>query len=556
MSNQLTNSSPFDALRGNGADERATNNNPVRTELVEGQTKSNNSYNPDVLTCLANLSNDEVFTPPELVNKMLDLLPAELWQNKEAKFLDPVTKSGVFIREIAKRLNEGLKHQIPDQQTRINHIFTQQLFGIAITELTSLLARRSVYCSKIANGKYSICNSFSNSQGNIRYHAIKHTWQKGKCKFCGASQEVYDRAETLESHAYAFIHTDKPSSIFGKDMKFDVIIGNPPYQLNDGGGTGSSAIPIYQKFIQQAKKLNPQYLSMIVPARWFSGGRGLDEFRDEMLNDKQIRVLHDYPNSDDCFHGVNIEGGVCYFLWDKDNEGLCKIYAHSGDSIISESERPLLENNSDTFIRFNEAIPILQKISKLKETSFANIISANDPFGFDMREDNSYKRIKPDFKTTSFPNSVNFYYNGWKRDGLGHTERTQIRKNTGLIDSYKVYISKAYGMSGGIPSQVINQPILGEPNSCCTETYLLIGPLSNSVESERIAGYMRTRFFRFLVLLIKNTQNAMKKVYSFVPMQDFSEDWSDKKLYAKYGLTQEEIAFIESMIRPMEPADE
>lgn len=514
------------------------------------------NHNPDVLSCLANLSNDEVFTPPELVNQMLDLLPAELWQNKEAKFLDPVTKSGVFLREIAKRLNVGLAEQIPDQQTRINHIFTQQLYGIAITELTSLLARRSVYCSKHANGQYSICDAFTTPQGNIVFNRTRHTWHQDKCKYCGASQSEYDRDESLETHAYQFIHTEKPQNLFGKNMKFDVIIGNPPYQLNDGGGTGSSAIPIYQKFIQQAKKLNPRYLSMIVPARWFSGGRGLDEFRDEMLNDKRIRVLHDYPNSDDCFSGVNIEGGVCYFLWDRDNEGLCKIYSHAGDNIISESERLLLENGSDTFIRFNEAIPVLQKIKKFEEQSFADFISANDPFGFDMREDKSYKRVKPSYKITSFPDSVKFYYNGWKREGLGHIKRTQIRKNVDLVGSHKVYISKAYGMSGGIPSQVINQPILGEPNTCCTETYLLIGPTRDKNESECIANYMTTRFFRFLVLLIKNTQNAMKKVYSFVPMQDFSEPWSDEKLYAKYGLTQEEINFIESMVRPMELKDE
>ena len=301
------------------------------------------NYNPDVLTCLANLSNDEVFTPPELVNQILDMLPSDLWQNQTAKFLDPVTKSGVFLREIAKRLNAGLAEQIPDQQTRLNHIFKNQLYGIAITELTSLLARRSVYCSKKANSQLSICTEFDNGQGNILFDRIQHTWQSRKCIYCGASQEVYSRSDDLESHAYQFIHTDKPQDFFGTDMKFDVIVGNPPYQLNDGGGTGSSAIPIYHKFIQQAKKLKPRYLYMIIPARWFTGGRGVDDFRAEMLNDKRIKEIHDFPNASDCFPGVEIKGGVCYFLWDKAYSGKCKVHTHRGNEIASVDERNLLE---------------------------------------------------------------------------------------------------------------------------------------------------------------------------------------------------------------------
>lgn len=511
-------------------------------------------YNPDVLSCLANLSNDEVFTPPELVNKMLDCLPAELWQNKEAKFLDPVTKSGVFLREIAKRLNDGLKTQIPDQQTRINHIFTQQLYGIAITELTSLLARRSVYCSKTANGQYSICDSFKNPQGNIRYKAIKHTWVSGKCKFCGASQEVYDRDTTLESHAYEFIHTENPSSIFGNNMKFDVIIGNPPYQLSDGGN-GASAYSIYPKFVEQSIKLNPRFLSMIIPSRWFAGGgRGLPEFRSKMLNDSRIRVIHDYLNASDCFPGVEIKGGVNYFLWDRDNKGLCNVHTHFSKDVISSAERQLLENGADTFIRYNDAISILKKVQLKKENTFSNFVSANDPFGFDVKQENSMKRVKPKFSLLKSNDSIPFYYNGWRRDGIGYIEKSNVRKNTDLLDKHKIFVPKAIG-SGDIKTDLI-KPIVPLNNSCCSETYIAVGPFETEKMVNNVLSYIETKFFHFLVSLKKNTQEARRNVYEFVPTQDFNESWTDEKLYKKYNLTTEEIEFIESMIRPMELADE
>lgn len=365
------------------------------------------NYNPDVLSCLANLSNDEVFTPPGLVNDILDMLPKELWEDPNAKFLDPVSKSGVFLREMAKRLMKGLESKIPDKQERINHIFSKQLYGIAITELTSLLSRRSVYCSKTANGKYSICETFTTEQGNIYYKRMQHTWVNGKCKYCGANQKEYDREDALETYAYNFIHTENPEKIF--NMKFDVIVGNPPYQLSDGG-FGASAKPIYHKFVLQAIKLNPRFISMIIPARWFAGGRvgELTDFREKMLQDKRLRVIHDFQDARDCFPGVEIKGGVNYFLWDRDNEGPCKVCTHSGNSIVSESERFLLEEGTSTFIRYNEAIPILRKVKIKEENSFSDIVSANDPFGFDVRVEGTMKRVKPKYKSKDFDGAVKF----------------------------------------------------------------------------------------------------------------------------------------------------
>jgi len=494
------------------------------------------NYNPDVLSCLANLSNDEVFTPPSLVNQILDLLPQELWSNSEAKFLDPVCKSGVFLREIGKRLLVGLEPDFPDLQERINHIYQHQLFGLAITELTGLLSRRSVYCSKVANGKYSICETFEDEQGNIIYHRVEHNWKKGKCVFCGASQEVYERDDVLETYAYQFIHSENPESFFN-NMKFDVIIGNPPYQLSDGGAK-ASAIPLYHKFVQQAKKLNPRFLTMIIPSRWFAGGRGLDKFREEMLNDNCLRKIVDFPNSTECFPGVDLSGGVCYFLWDRDNNGDCEI-----TSIIegksSRMTRPLLENGLDTFIRYNEAISILNKVFTFKEESFIKYVSSQKPFGL---------RTYAKGKTSYFPDSVRLYGS----TGITYILQEEIISNKDWLDRYKVYISRAYGERISSSYWVIGKPFLGEPQTCCSETYLVIGTYETEKEATNVISYIRTRFFRFLVLLKKNTQDAPQKVYSFVPIQDFSESWTDEKLYKKYGLTNEEIAFIESMVRSME----
>lgn len=503
--------------------------------------KNKTLHTPDVLSCLSNLSNDEVFTSPEVANNMLDLVPQELFSDPNAKFLDPACKTGVFLREIAKRLIVGLKDKIPDLNKRIDHIFHNQLYGIAITELTSLLSRRSLYCSKYPNGEYSISH-FDTAEGNIRFRRISHEWVGGKCKFCGASEAQWKRDEGKETHAYEFIHTDSPESIF--NMKFDLIISNPPYQLSDGGGTGSSAMPIYQYFVEQAIKLRPRYLTMIIPARWFSGGRGVDSFREQMLNDGRIRKIEDYVKSDDCFNGVSIAGGVCFFLWDRDNKGLCNVTTHRADGGVSVTERKLLEDGLDTFIRYPEFISIYEKVRALHEKSFMSLISANDPYGFDRRVENSYLRIKPKYALKHFDDSIAFYYNGWRKDGLGYVRREDIRKGIEWIDKVKIFMPKACGdhISAFIP--VVP--------SVSTETYLTIGPFKNSEEAENVLKYMKTKFFFSMLSIIKISQNTMRGNYRLIPMQDFTKPWTDEELYKKYNLSQEEINFIESMIKPME----
>ncbi len=492
----------------------------------------NKVYNPDVLSCLANLSNDEVFTPPEIVNQMLDMLPQELFQNPDTTFLDPACKTGVFLREIAKRLIKGLEPQFPDLQERIDHIFHKQLFGIAITELTSLLSRRGVYCSKYPNSEFSVSH-FDTAEGNIRYKRIPHTWKDGRCLYCGASQKEYDRGEALESHAYEFIHTITPEKLF--DMKFDVIIGNPPYQLSDGGN-GASAKPIYHLFVEQAKKLKPRYLSMIIPARWYAGGKGLDTFRNSMLTDDRLRIIHDFVDASDCFTGVEIKGGVCYFLWDRDYHGDCTICSHSGNKVVSKMKRPLLENNCDTFIRYNDAIQILHKIRQFGEKTFDNLVSPRKPFG-----------LATDFRNYAKNKDMIHSLKIYAQKDTGYISPNQIEKNKEWINLWKVYVPEAIG-SGNMETDVV-KPLLGEPNTVCSETYVVVNPTNEKQIAENIISYINTKFFHFLLGLKKITQHTTSKTYSFIPIQNFTKSLTDKNLYDKYELTNDEISFIENMIK-------
>ena len=498
----------------------------------------NTIYNPDVLSCIANLSNDEVFTPPEVANAMLDMLPQELFSDPNATFLDPACKSGVFLREIAKRLLIGLADQIPDLQARVDHIFQKQLFGIAITELTSLLSRRSLYCSKYPNSKYSV-STFDDVQGNVRFKNTPHRWSGGKCVFCGASESEYGgkKREGMETHAYEFIHTIKPQEIW--KMKFDVIIGNPPYQLSDSGH-GVSAKPIYHLFVKQAKKLQPRFLTMIIPARWYAGGKGLDEFRNEMLKDAHLRKLVDFENSDELFSGVDIAGGICYFLWDRDNKGLCEVINHYDGQPVS-TQRELDEY--DTFIRHGKAISILHKVEKLRKeehlSTLDSRISARKPFGLPT----NYSPV-----TNGIP--------CWfiQRIGLKYAKSEDVNDPNGYLNKWKVLIPPApiagqTDFSKPVGFYYPGNTRISKPGECCTESWLVAGTFATEAEAESYRTYLFTKTVRFLLLQTVVSQHVTKKNFCFVPdLGTYKGTYSDDQLRELWSITEEEWQFIDSKI--------
>lgn len=522
-------------------------------------------HNPDVLTCIANLSNDEVFTPPELANQMLDTVAdawaadhdgASIWENPDVTFLDPFTKSGVFLREITRRLTDGLAEQIPDLQARVDHILTKQVFGIGITQLTALLARRSLYCSKDATGEHSIAKSFDRDWGNVWFERTEHTWAGEKCAYCGASKKEHDRDEALETHAYAFIHNKNPQALlrnmFGADLQFDVIIGNPPYQLSTGssGGAGVQAKPLYNLFVDSAKQLDPRFLVLVTPSRWFSGGMGLDFYRESMLKDSRLRIIEDFPDSNDVFPGTQIKGGVSYWLWDRESPGPVRVSTHDKGKIVSSLVRPLREPGVDVFIRYNEGVSILRKVANREapgsvtlslpeDRQFKRLVSSIGAFGLDSTFKGSSKKAADE--------DLKVYRNG----GVGYLPRPSLKKELHVVDNWKVFIPRAGSGSDAFPHSILGRPFVGEPGSISSWTYMYMGPFDSPQIAANVISYVQTRLFRFLVLLHKPSQDATPRVYTFVPLQDFSRPWTDADLYEKYGLTDEEIAFIESMVRPM-----
>ena len=534
-------------------------------------------HNPDVLTCIANLSNDEVFTPPEFANQMLDSLEqawaesndgASIWADPNVTFLDPFTKSGVFLREITRRLTIGLESQISGLEERVDHILTKQVFGVGITRLTALLARRSVYCSKDATGEHSIARSFDRDWGNIWFERTEHTWAgrkkarrvhpltgeeevveqegTGRCMFCGASEAEYGRDSSLESHAYALIHTNdikaRIGELFGADMQFDVIIGNPPYQLSDGG-FGTSAAPIYQLFVEKALELDPRYGVFVTPSRWFAGGKGLDAYRERMLGDHRMRDIVDYPKLYEAFPGVKIRGGVSYFLWDRDYDGPCTIQTMWDGKPVGEPVARYLDA-FDVLVRWNSAVPILEKVRAKGEPTLDAQVSSGKPFGLRTF-------VHGSATAEGLKEPVKLF--GSRK--VSWIERERIEANSAWIDQWKVLMTAVQGTSAAVETKFLSRPIVAGPGTACTETYIVAGRFDTIDNANRMAQFLRTRFVRFLVSLRKSTQHATRDVYAFVPAVPLDREWTDESLYLRYGLTDEEIAFIESQVASHDVAD-
>ncbi len=510
--------------------------------------------NPDVLTCIANLSNDEVFTPPEFANRMLDTLAdawatgnngADIWADSKVRFLDPCTKSGVFLREIATRLIAGLAAEIPDLQARVDHILTKQVFGIGITRLTSLLARRSLYCSKFATGPHSVANGFASDDGNVWFERVEHEWGGLKCKFCSAPRNLFDRGPEVENYAYAFIHSDDIKAhlqaLFGGDMQFDVVIGNPPYQMAGGAG-GTSDSSIYHLFVEQAIRLEPSYLSMVVPSRWMAGGRGMDDFRADMLSSGKLSHIVDYPVSKDVFPGVEVKGGIGYFLWEKSHTGQTSVTTIRGRETVGPVLRDLGE--FDVFVRDPRAIEILHAVQKLAEPSMTEIVTGDTPFGIATNFEG--------YRDNRKAGDVELHLVKQGKRLVGYMKKTEIKKNAQLIDRWKVFAPKA-GSDGGqkIPDVVLGKPLVVAPGSVCTQTFIAFW-LDSEAEAKSLNSYYSTKFFRFLVSLRKITQDALKGTYTWVPQQSWDRVWTDGELYQKYGLTDDQIAYVEEVIKPMD----
>lgn len=522
--------------------------------------------NFDILETITNVGNDEVFTPIKVCNKVLDMLPIEVWSNPDYKWLNPVDKNGVFHREIALRLDHGLSGWQPDLIKRRMHILQNMLFSIGLTKFTSEVARRTLYYCSVANRSddglrdkdghsingYAIGNGdwFNDFEGNIKKPITKHQFKKGKCVFCGIREDSkYNDQKQIEHYAYEFIHkkqllTHLQERFFNGDnnMKFDIIIGNPPYQLNDNASS-NSASPIYHKFVQQAISLNPRFVSMIIPSRWMAGGKGLDDFRMVFLGDKRIAKLVDFTNAKEVFPNLSIAGGVCYFLWDINKKDKFAEIENYKNGKILKSRRNL--DDYDVFVRDNEAISILEKIRLSKNfVSLSSIISSRNPFGVASNIHGS--------EVMSKNNDLTVY----SSKGVGYLARENVSLDNEYIDNYKVMISKTSSEHANEPDSNGQFKVLSvirflNKGEICTDSYLINNNILGKEECLSLINYLKTRFVRFLLLQSLTSVSMSKQTFRFVPIVDFSLTWTDEKLFKLYNFDQSEINYILSIVKEM-----
>lgn len=492
---------------------------------------------PDILDCLAQLSNDQVPTPPKLARLMLDELPEHVWREPEYKWLDPGMKSGVFLREVASRLLTGLEQWEPDFEKRREHILQNMLYGAPITEMMGHVSRRSVYCSRNASGEHSLVR-FETDDGNFPFVYTQHDIRGDRCRHCNAPAAL-ERGPSRENYAYAFLHGTYPTKEMA-DMKFDVIVGNPPYQIDSDGNTRT--MPIYQKFVAQAKSMEPRYVLMITPSRWFTGGLGLDTYRSNMLADRRIRRLVDYRVEKDAFPGVNINGGVSYFLWDREHNGPCSVSHIPPGGKEGPVEQRYLDE-FDLLVRQNEAVHILRKVRSKGEATLDSRVSAQKPFEF-------HTNFHGAETGRGIQEPILMHGSGRK----SWVERSAITKNQGWIDEWKVLLAAASDGNEVLPLPIWDMavgPFVAGPGEICSGSYLVIGPTETKAAAENLALYLRTRFARFLVSLRKGAQHNTSDRFAFVPDLPMDRVWADDELYKRYGITRNEIAFIESEIKEM-----
>lgn len=496
---------------------------------------------PDILDVIAALSSDAIPTPPVLARALLDTLPDDVWSNSDYRWLDPATKSGSILREVARRLMVGLAEWEPDAETRAEHILRNMLFGAAITQVHGEMTRRSVYASRDASSEHSAVR-FDTPEGNLPFVPTEHDYPtnkdgraSGPCRVCHAPPRL-ERGERRENYAYAFIHGAYPTEEM-KDLQFDVIVGNPPYQTGDGR---TSESPLYHYFIERAIALDPKYLAMIVPSRWFTGGKGLDEFRARMIADRRLAKIVDNPKLFDCFPGVEIKGGVNFFLWDRDHDGDCD-FSTRIDGVVTSTTNRDLRTGDGVVIRDNNASAIVSKCRPSSEAdSLVPRFSSQFPFG---------QSITTNFNGASdkaFDGAVPLIFSSH----VGYVRLDQIEKNHGWVEQWKVLVPMAGDGHGRDVSYVLGEPIALAPGSACTQTYLVAGVFDTKTEVKNYANYLATKFLRFLVLQRKTTQHVRPDRFRFVPMMDMKRSWTDEDLYEHFGLTKKERAYIEETIHP------